>query len=91
MVREDQVLPATVKVEAFAKQGERHDHALGVPTGPPRAPGRRPAGLAGFAFFQRAKSSGERFSSFDLHPGPRAQRVEALVGEQPVVGDRPRP
>jgi hypothetical protein len=47
VVREGQVLPAAVQVEALAQQVEAHHHALGVPAGPPVTPGRRPRRLAG--------------------------------------------
>ena len=55
--------------------------------GRPGPHGEAHQGSAGFAFFHRAKSKGERFFSFTSTRAPRAQRGQALVGEQPVVVD----
>ena len=88
VMREDEVLPAPVKVEAFAKKGERHDHALGMPTGTPWAEGRRPERLSRLRLFPEGEVERRALLLVDLHAGSRAHRLEALVGEQPVVGDR---
>ena len=55
--------------------------------GRPGPQGDSQVGSPGLAFFHRTKSRGERFSSSGLDPGPRAQRVEALAGQEAVAGD----
>ncbi len=86
VVGELEVQAARVEVEVLAEQLERHDHALGVPPGPPGAEGRahsvRPASRLPQGEVER-----RTLLLVGLDAGARAQRVEGLAGEQPVVGD----
>ena len=80
-MREDQVLSAPVQVEAVAQEVERHHDALGVPSraGPaPRATSQ--LGSPSFAFFQRAKSRGERFSSLASTLAPACSYSSGCCG-----------
>jgi hypothetical protein len=47
---EGEIQTASVKVKAVTEEVERHDHALGVPTGTSRPPRRRPRRLIGLGF-----------------------------------------
>ena len=87
VVREGQVLPAAVQVEALAQQVERHDHALGVPAGPARPPGRVPARLARLGLLPQGEVERRALVLVGLHPGPDLQRLERLLGQEPVPVD----
>ncbi len=90
VVREREVLAAAVEVEAVAEKVERHHDALGVPARPARAPRRLPDGSPGFAFFQSAKSTGDRFSSPTSARSPPRRACTRATGRasKPVVLDR---
>ena len=87
VVREDEVLTPAVEVEALPEEGERHDDALGVPAGPAGAPRGRPRGLARLRLLPEGEVERRPLLLVHLDSRTRAQRVEALVGQQPVVRD----
>ena len=91
VVREAQVLPAAVEVEAVAQQLEAHHDALAVPAGPAVAPRRRPRRLARLGQLPQHEVGGMALVLGAEHLALAAagdELVEALVGEQPVVGHR---
>ena len=87
VVGKRQVRAATVDVEAVAEDVERHRHALDVPAGPPRSPGRLPGGFAGLGGLPEREV--ERivlaFVGGDHGPGP------ARAGRRPPVAQRAVP
>jgi hypothetical protein len=74
-----------VQVEPIAQQVERHDDALGVPPGPTRPERRVPRGLAGLGGLPQREVERRTLLGVDLHPGPRAQGIERLAGQEPVA------
>ena len=81
-----EVHAAAVEIEALTQEVEGHDHAFGVPSGPPRTPGRGPGGLTGLGLLPQGEVEGGALLVTGLHPGPGPQGLEALAGEQAVAG-----
>ena len=88
VVREGEVDPAAVEVEALAEEVERHDHALGVPArAGPGPQGDSQVGSPGLGLLPQHEVERRALLLVGLDPGPGAQRVEALAGQQPVAVD----
>ena len=74
-----------MEVEVLPKQGERHDDTLGVPAGASGTPWGTPPWLGRLGLLPEGEVQGRPFLLVHLDTRARAQRVEALVGEQAVV------
>ena len=90
VVRELQVEPAAVQVEALAEQAEAHHDALAVPARPPVAPRRRPRRLARLGQLPQGEVGRVALAlgADDLALAAAGEHVvEVLLGEQAVVLD----
>ena len=87
VVGEGEVLAAAVDVEALAEQLQGHDHALGVPARPARAPGRVPRGLPRLGLLPEHEVQRRALLVLDLDAGSGAQRVQGLAGQRAVALD----
>ena len=90
VVRKDEVVAATVDVEALTEDLERHRRALDVPARPARAPRRRPLGLARLRRLPQREVERAALLLVDLDPRARAfeQIFGPAVRERAVVGQR---
>src|SRR5262249_460831 len=89
VVREDQVLAATVDVERRAEIFHRHRRALDVPAGTPFAPRSGPRRLARLGRLPEREVARIALALVDLDTGPGEQLVEVLPG-QTTVGRKSR-
>src|SRR5665213_4136548 len=82
------VKTSTVKIEAFAKQTERHHDALGVPTWSPLAKGCGPARLVGLRVFPEREVKRRTLFVVTLDARSGTKTLESLSGQEAVVRDR---
>ena len=93
VVREDEVVPAAVKIKAIAEDAEAHRHALDVPARTAIAPRRGPGRLAGLGRFPEREVEWVFLGVVDLDPGTGtlAEIVERTVDEVAVAIDSVNP
>ncbi len=88
VVREDEVVAATVQVESVAEDAQAHGHTLDVPARPSLAPRGVPGRLARLGRLPQREVERVLLGLVDLDPGagPLPQVVEAPVDELAVAG-----
>src|SRR5690606_1440515 len=84
VVGENEVGSAGVEVEIVAQEAARHGRALDVPTGPTRAPGRVPMGLAWLGALPQGEVERVALGLVRLDPGAAAHLV-GVTARQPAV------
>ena len=85
MVREDQILPATVDIDRFAEIAAHHGGALDVPARAALAPRGIPARLARLRGLPERKIHGFLFHFANVDARTRLQLLQRLVGKLAVL------
>src|SRR5439155_310002 len=84
MMREDEILAATMKIEGGPEVARRHGGALDVPPRPALAPRRLPEGLARLRGLPESEIERAAFFFSRLDSGARQEILEGLAGELAV-------
>ena len=87
MMRENQVMPAAMNVEAFTKMLPGHGGAFNMPARPPSAPGAVPARCLGIAWLPQHEIAGIALIGRHIHPRAGQQFIRRTAGKLAVIGE----